>query len=146
MAKELIEKWSRPMLAPRTRGVDAEEQDKILAARQARQARLRQAEAADGRGGSGRGDGDEGEEGAPAPKPGDANFRYRVSVPQAASLDYVRRPESKFAITERKAGAPKEKAAEHKLTKKLKEIQKKAGQSGRASVASVEGRDVTIRH
>lgn len=40
MAKELIERWSRPILGPRAGGMDAEEQARILAARQARQARL----------------------------------------------------------------------------------------------------------
>ncbi len=41
MAKELIERWSRPILAPRAgAGIDSEEQQRILEARQARQQRL----------------------------------------------------------------------------------------------------------
>ena len=41
VAKDLIERWSRPILAPRAgAGLDAEEQQRILEARQQRQMRL----------------------------------------------------------------------------------------------------------
>ena len=47
VAKDLIERWSRPILAPRAgAGLDAEEQQRILEARQQRQMRLAAQQAA----------------------------------------------------------------------------------------------------
>lgn len=45
MAKELVDKWSRPLLARRAHTLDEGEAERILAARKARSARAEQSEA-----------------------------------------------------------------------------------------------------
>ena len=135
MARELVEKWSRPILAPRGAvGVAQSELDRILEARQQRQ-RAQMVE---------QGEGDDGEDGAAAVlRPGQPGYRFHASIPQAASLDYVKRPESKAVMVEKRAGA-KAGAGEHKLTKKLNNLGKRA--TSRATNVSVEGRNVTLQH
>ncbi|KAL4424116.1 hypothetical protein ABPG75_001417 [Micractinium tetrahymenae] len=144
LAKELVERWSRPILAPnRARNLDEEEQERILAARQARQARQAAQQTAQ-RGSQQDGEEDEGGR-RREPKFGEPGFRFHASIPQAAALDYVKAPTSKFAMPEAAKGGKKDKADEHKLSKKLKGMAK-GGRTGRAAVASVEGRNVTIQH
>lgn len=134
LAKDLVEKWSRPILAPRAAAVDQAELDRILEARQARQrAQKKQGVAANG-------DGDEGS--APALRPGQPGYRHHAVIPQAASLDYVKRPESKAVMVE-KRGTGKG-GGEHKITKRLKTLGKRA--NSRAANVSVEGRNVTLQH
>lgn len=143
LAKELVERWSRPILAPnRARDLDEEEQERILAARQARQARQAAQQAAQ-RGNQQEAEDEEGRR--REPKFGEPGFRFHASIPQAAALDYVKAPSSRFAMPEAGKGGKKDKADEHKLSKKLKTMAK-GGRAGRAAVASVEGRNVTIQH
>ncbi|KAL4438503.1 hypothetical protein ABPG77_000151 [Micractinium sp. CCAP 211/92] len=143
LAKELVERWSRPILAPnRARNLDEEEQARILAARQARQARQAAQQAAQ-RGSQQEGEEEEGRR--REPKFGEPGFRFHASIPQAAALDYVKAPSSRFAMPEAGKAGKKDKADDHKLSKKLKTMAK-GGRSGRAAVASVEGRNVTIQH
>lgn len=105
-------------------------------------------------------------------KPGDPGFRWHASVPEPASLDYVKRPEPKAYVPTSNHSQPREKpgeqafhsraaslldisplmssmhfhfAGEHKLSKKLKTMAKK-NQFGRAANVSVEGRNVTLQH
>jgi transcription factor SPN1 len=127
IAQELVERWSRPILAPRGPAVDEAEMDKILEARRQRE-RI---------GASAAGE-EEGADGT-VPRPGDPNYRRHARIPQAAALDYVKRPENKTVMVDKRGGA---KAAEHKLTKKLKGMGKKA--SMRAANVSVEGRNVSF--
>ncbi|KAL4853818.1 hypothetical protein ACK3TF_005298 [Chlorella vulgaris] len=142
LAKELVERWSRPILAPsRARELGAEEQERIQVARQQRKARQElQRGAAQGE------DLGEDEEGMRRrqPKMGEPGFRYHAAIPQAAALDYVKAPSSQFAMPEKKGPGGKGRD-EHKLTKKLKGMSK-GNKTGRAAVVSVEGRQVTLRH
>ena len=140
MARDLVEKWSRPILAPRGGAVDQAELDRILEARQQRQrASQQQAQEAGGAGA----DGDDPAGGAAALRPGMPGYRFHASLPQAASLDYVKRPESKVIMVEKRPGT-KAGAGEHKISKKLNAMGKKA--SSRAANVSVEGRNVTLQH
>ncbi|EFN50726.1 hypothetical protein CHLNCDRAFT_142536 [Chlorella variabilis] len=142
LAKELVERWSRPILAPsRVRDLDAEEQERILTARQQRQARTASQQAAAY--GEELNEDDEGMR-RRQPKSGEPGFRYHAAIPQAASLDYVKAPSSQFAMPEKKGPGGKGKD-EHKLSKKLKGMAK-GGRAGRAAVVSVEGRNVTVQH
>ena len=128
MARELVQKWSRPILAPRgVAAVDQSEQDRILEARQRRQQAQKQPS-------------DANEDGMPALRPGMPGYRLHATIPQAASLDYIRRPESKAVMVPKRGG----KASEHKITKKLKTLGKR--ESSRAANVSVQGRDVTLQH
>jgi transcription factor SPN1 len=134
MARDLVERWSRPILAPRGPAVDAEEMERILAARQQRERAQRAAEPAAGDEGDAAGDA------TAAPRPGQPGFRFHAAIPKAAALDYVRQPESKAAMVHRRGGGKG--GGEHKLTKKLAGLGKK--KSARASNVSVEGRNVTF--
>ena len=166
LAKELVARWARPILAPR-RSTDAldeqartthpsapvwctasiiifpclcpQEAERILQARQAKQQqqRARQRTSAV--------DADEEEPGVRPLRPGDPGFRWHAAIPQAASLDYVRRPQAQFSMPERKAGA-KGGEKEHRLTKKLAAISKAAKASGRAAQVSVEGALTGVGH
>jgi transcription factor SPN1 len=141
-ARELVERWSRPILAPHgdRAAADAEEEARILAARQARARGARGARAggADADGGEGGGGG------AAAPlAPGQPGYRLRAEVPAAAPLDFVRRPASKAAMAEKRPGGARAGGGEHRLVKKLKAGPAKGGQ--RAAHVSIEGRDVTFR-
>ena len=69
-------------------------------------------------------------------KPGDAGYRRHAAIPQAASLDYVKRPESKAVMSEKPGGG---KGSEHKLMKKLQTMGQRG--SSRAANVSVEGRN-----
>ncbi|PRW61505.1 IWS1-like protein [Chlorella sorokiniana] len=142
LAKDLVERWSRPILAPsRARELNEEERERILQARQQRQAKAA-AQAAQAR--MAEIDAEDDAAGRPRqPRFGEAGFRFHASIPQAAALDYVKAPSGKFAMPEAKKGGKK--GDEHKLTKKLKGMTKGA-RAGRAAVASVEGRNVTIQH
>lgn len=130
IARELVERWSRPILAPRGMPeVDEEEGQRILEARQRRQRALQE---------QAKGEGD-GEGAAKALRPGDPGFRFHAAIPQAASLDYVKRPESRATMVDKRSGG---KSSEHKLSKKLKTLGKVA--TKRAANVSVEGRNVTV--
>lgn len=149
LAKELVERWSRPILAPnRARDLGEDEQERILAARQARQQRQAAVEAAQ-RGSQPDEEEDEEEGGMRrrGPKFGEPGFRYHAFIPQAAALDYVKAPTSNYAMPEMGGGkgGKKDKDGDHKLAKKLK-VMAKGGRTGRAAIASVEGRNVTIQH
>jgi transcription factor SPN1 len=133
LARQLVERWSRPILAPRGgAAVEAEEMDRILAARQRRERAQRAAVPVAG---------DDADGDAPSPRPGQPGFRLHAAIPQAASLDYVRRPESKVAMLDKRAGGKG--AGEHKLTKKLNSMGKK-GSAFSKSAVSAEGRNVTF--
>ncbi|PSC74366.1 transcription elongation factor (TFIIS) family [Micractinium conductrix] len=144
LAKELVERWSRPILAPnRQRDLAEGEAERILAARQARQQRQAAQQAA-ARGSQPEEAEEEGQQ-RRGPRMGEAGFRYHAAIPQAAALDYVKAPTSQFGMPDSGKGGAKDKAAEHKLSKKLKTMSK-GGRAGRAAIASVEGRNVTIQH
>jgi transcription factor SPN1 len=140
-ARELVERWSRPILAPRgdRAAADAEEEARILAARQARARGARGARVGGGDADGGEGGGG----GAAAPlAPGQPGYRLRAEVPAAAPLDFVRRPASKAAMAEKRPGGARA-GGEHRLAKKLKAGPARGGQ--RAAHVSIEGRDVTFR-
>jgi transcription factor SPN1 len=137
MARELVEKWSRPILAPGGGTVDQAELDRILEARQQRQRAAQEKAAEDAA------DGEDGASGAAALRPGMPGYRFHAAIPQAASLDFVKRPESKVVMVEKRSGT-KAGAGEHKITKKLNAMGKK--KESRAANVSVEGRNVTIQH
>jgi transcription factor SPN1 len=131
-AQQLVEKWSRPILAPRRdRAREEEEEQRILKARQRReQAKRAAAPAVE----------EDPDNPAAGPRPGQPGFRYRAAVPEGASLDYVNRPASKVAsLSDGRGGG---KAGEHKLNKKLRLLGKKT--TSRAANVSVEGRNVTV--
>ncbi|KAL6784448.1 hypothetical protein ACKKBF_B01830 [Auxenochlorella protothecoides x Auxenochlorella symbiontica] len=135
LARGLVEKWSRPILVSRsTRGADTAEEQQILQSRQLRLAAKKP-----------QADKELDQNGRPVKlRPGDPGFRRHAAIPEAASLDYVKRPESMTVLpVGRNAG--REKPSEHKLSKKLKVMGKK-NQFGRAANVSVEGRNVTIQH
>lgn len=130
MARELVERWSRPILTPQGPSVDEVEMERILEARRLRQRNL---ESSAGQ------DLDEDEDIARQLRPGDPGYRRNARIPQAAALDYVKRPESRVVMpTSRVSG----KSSEHKLTKKLKKLGKKT--SLRAANVSVEGRNLGV--
>jgi transcription factor SPN1 len=134
MARELVEKWSRPILAPQGGTVDQAELDRILEARQQRQRAAQQQSQ----------EGAEGEDGnAAALRPGMPGYRFHAAIPQAASLDFVKRPQSKAVMVETRPGT-KSGAGEHKITKKLNAMGKK--KESRAANVSVDVRNFTIQH
>lgn len=135
LAKQLVEKWSRPILSSRMHSIDEEESKRILEARQARAAK------ASSHGGPSANVTEDAPDEATA-KPGQPGYRWHAAIPQAASLDYVKKPSSKVSgLPEKKAGG---KGPEHKLTKKLRTMKKAPG--GQAATVSIEGRNVTIQH
>ncbi|KAG7668607.1 hypothetical protein Ndes2526B_g03772 [Nannochloris sp. 'desiccata'] len=136
MARELVEKWSRPILAPRGGAVDQAELDRILEARQQRQRAAQEQSQDTGA------DGDDSGANPAALRPGMPGYRFHAAIPQAASLDFVKRPESKAVMVEKRAGMKA--GGEHKISKKLNAMGKKG--SSRAANVSVEGRNVTIQH
>lgn len=125
MAQDLVEKWSRPILAARQthKGEDAEEL-RILAARKARLASSKPevrgmslpcshdsspnlSVPVHGRRGARVQEQVEykAEEHEVALKPGEPGFRWHASIPRAATLDYVRRPEPKVAVADSRASS-----------------------------------------
>jgi len=133
-ARDLVERWSRPILAPQgAPAVDEEESQRILHARQQRQRDLQEKTSAEGVGA------DDADDETRVLRPGDDGFRFHATIPQAASLDYVRRPESKAAMVISRGGS---KGGEHKIKKKLETMGKKS--SRRATNVSVEGRNMNV--
>ena len=122
LARVLIEKWSRPILVPKhSVTTDSLEEQQIMAARQMRLAATRPTEAWPVL--PCRGDTQKtnpcsqakmlitillhclaqeqqiDQNGRPvALKPGDPGFRWHAAIPEPASLDYVKRPESKAYV------------------------------------------------
>lgn len=136
MAKELVEAWSRPILAQGRREMDAGEEQRILEARRLREARQKALAGSEPQQ-------ERDEEGQAVPlKKSDPGFRWHAAIPQAASLDYVRAPKSKATMPEQKRGGSRQ--GEHKLSKKLATLGK-GSKSARASQVSVEGRNVMVR-
>lgn len=134
IAQQLVESWSRPILAKRAAAVDDVELERILEARQKRQRAAQEHMTGDVEDQDGDGMGT-------SARPGQPGFRFHAAIPEAAALDYVKRPESKVVMVEKRQGI---KGSEHKLTKKLKTMGKNA--AGRAANVSVEGRNVTLQH
>ncbi|KAK9810543.1 hypothetical protein WJX72_012470 [[Myrmecia] bisecta] len=135
IAKELVEKWSRPIFeAQRERANPEELHARELEARRRRLAQQRQQAAG------------EAEAGADptqrrVARPGDANFRWHASIPQPARLDYVRRPDSQVQPAE---GSNARKPPKNdKMAKRLKTLGRK-GASVKAAKVSVEGRGLII--
>lgn len=130
VARELVDKWSRPILAPRRdKQIEEEEMQRILEARQARERAQRASNPVP----------DDGDLPTAQLRPGQAGFRYHAHIPQAASLDYVNKPVSKVASLDKKSSG---KNTEHRLTKKLRSMGKVS--SKRAADVKVEGRNVTL--
>ncbi|KDD74031.1 hypothetical protein H632_c1636p1 [Helicosporidium sp. ATCC 50920] len=135
MAQDLVEKWSRPILAHRSANkVDSVEETRMLAARRARLAAAAKKDDQDG----------EDDQQVVAAKPGEAGFRWHAAIPQAATLDYVKQPAAKVSVGDNRSSGSKDRS-EHKLSKKLKTMSK-GSQFGRAANVSVEGRNVTLQH
>lgn len=136
LAHGLVEKWSRPILASaRSSAHDEGELERMREARQQRQRAAREGKI------SKDADMDLDVMIPLNQQPGQPGFRYHAAVPEAAALDYVKRPESKVKMVEKRAGG---KAGEHKLTKKLKSMAKRS--TSQAANVSVEGRNVTLQH
>lgn len=136
LAHSLVERWSRPILASaRTSAHDETELERMRDARQQRQRAAREGKTSK--------DADIELDGMVPlnQQPGQPGFRYHATVPEAAALDYVKRPNSKVKMVEKRTGG---KVGEHKLTKKLKSMGKKS--MSQAANVSVEGRNVTLQH
>lgn len=69
--------------------------------------------------------------------------RWHARVPQAARLDYIRRPESDPTLAAQAALPKNARAAQPKLEKKLKVLKSKKN-TGRAANVSVEGRGLMM--
>lgn len=132
-ARGLVERWSRPLLAPQRMrdAVDEEEAQRIFEARKQRALLADKAE----RNEEAEEDGGQGA----ALRPGQPGYRFHAAIPQAASLDYIKAPESKVMMVDKKGSS---KGGDHKLTKKLNTMGKKV--SSRAANVSVEGRNVNF--
>lgn len=75
------------------------------------------------------------------PQPG---YRHHAAIPEAASLDYARRPESKVTQAAAKARSEKDLAGGAKI---MKELSKKrvVKQNLHTHKVSVEGRNLVMR-
>ncbi|KAL3156784.1 hypothetical protein ABBQ38_001055 [Trebouxia sp. C0009 RCD-2024] len=134
IARELVERWSRPIF-DQYREHDSEalkEQynEELAKARQRRQLKEAKAAAALTAGND--------DEQRKAPAPGDPDFRWHASIPERATLDYIKQPQSKIAADILPTG----KAAKSALMRKL--MKKKTAGAGRAAKVSVEGRGIML--
>lgn len=121
-ATELVQKWSRPIFEQYKQ--DQHNQDDYDQERRASAGAARKgSQAAD--------------EDADAAKKGET-IRWHARIPEAARLDYSKRPTSKARVDDK---GPKKDASKGKVFKKLKTLDRK-GKVERAAKVSVEGRNV----
>ncbi|EIE24200.1 hypothetical protein COCSUDRAFT_65792 [Coccomyxa subellipsoidea C-169] len=135
IAKELIERWSRPIFEQyRERHEDDEVRERELQMRQARAVRQKAQAATEA----------EQEAQTKTLKRGDPGFRWHASIPQPARLDYIKRPESKVNVDPASIRGGSSKATG--MAKKLKQLNAKkgGGGGGKASKMSIEGRGLLI--
>ncbi|BDA46112.1 Protein IWS1 homolog [Coccomyxa sp. Obi] len=134
IAKELIERWSRPIFEQyRERREDEELRERELQMRQARAARQKAQAAAH----------DEEEAQKRTLKRGDPGFRWHASIPQPARLDYLKRPESKISVDPATIRGGPSKATG--MAKKLKQLNAKKSNTGaKAAKMSIEGRGLLL--
>lgn len=78
-----------------------------------------------------------------APKPGDKDFRYHAAIPQAARLDYLKRPDNAIAMEPETLKSRATKLG--KVGKKIQTLNKKYTNAGsKAAKVSIEGRGLKI--
>mmetsp|Transcript_16222 Transcript_16222/g.50966 ORF Transcript_16222/g.50966 Transcript_16222/m.50966 type:complete len:465 (+) Transcript_16222:81-1475(+) len=133
MAKQLVEKWSRPIFELSTRYEDLRKMEetgevsrKIMKSKEEGPAESSYLE-----------DGSR----KKALKPGDKGWRWHAAVPQKTPMDYVQRPTSIITAEEmkdRRREGKSERAA--KLGRKLADIKKAKNATRQAEKLSVEGR------
>ena len=76
-------------------------------------------------------------------KPGDKGFRYHASIPQAARLDYLKRPDNAVAMDPETLKSRATKLG--KVGKKIQTLNKKYTNAGsKAAKVSIEGRGLKI--
>ncbi|KAK9811084.1 hypothetical protein WJX73_001426 [Symbiochloris irregularis] len=142
LAKSLVEAWARPIFFDPDRDTSRETRARQVQVEEARRAG-KAAERA--RAGNASQDGEEEEEGAPSQqgglRPGDPGFRWRASVPQAARMDYTKRPESLVVMD----GGTGRKARNDKMGKHLEKLSRK-GRTGvvRKTQVSIQGRGLAM--
>ena len=72
-------------------------------------------------------------------KPGDKGFRYHASIPQAARLDYLKRPDNAVSVDPETLKSRANKLG--KVGKKIQTLNKKYTNAGsKAAKVSIEGR------
>jgi len=134
MAKELVERWSRPIFLLESKHAHAATEERVRQAPPQVEARARATvdEQLD-------------EDGNPVqkkgPAPGERGWRWHASIPQTSKLDYKVRPEPKFS-KEAMSQKSDTKSKHDKLDRKIKGMQvgnKRSGADGPVKV-SVEGR------
>ena len=76
-------------------------------------------------------------------KPGDKGFRYHASIPQAARLDYLKRPDNAVAVDPESLKSRANKLG--KVGKKIQTLNKKYTNAGsKAAKVSIEGRGLKM--
>lgn len=136
MARELVQRWSRPIFeAYRNERVREEEatdrEADELRAQLLKKKRQRSTE----------------EPGEDRPlKPGDPGFRFSAVVPERAKLDYKRAPVSAVAqdASAGQRGGKAPATQSDRMMRKLDNISKQRKQSGKAAKVSVEGRGLVV--
>lgn len=155
LAKQLIDKWSRPMLASKSGVLGEEEERKMLEGRRARNEaqkkvmqasqdaveREREREEMEAGGGGG------GRRGGLATSAMVKQVKRHTAIPQRVGMDYIKKPETRVAYNADKGGSGGGRSGgggEHKLTKKLRTLSKKT--TRQAANVSVEGRNVNVQN
>lgn len=135
IAKELVEKWSRPIFR-REEDVeirmkrDEERLRQYAAARRMQQQAEKEKQAV--------------QEQKPS-KPNEPGFRWHAAIPQASKLDYVKAPEGISDYQEGQLGAGAKQPS--RFAKKMREISRKnKNTTARAAKPSVEGRGLVMFH
>ena len=76
-------------------------------------------------------------------KPGDKGFRYHASIPQAARLDYLKRPDNAISVDPETLKPRATKLG--KVGKKIQTLNKRYTNAGsKAAKVSIEGRGLKI--
>ncbi|KAG0611155.1 hypothetical protein M758_7G120000 [Ceratodon purpureus] len=137
LARDLVDKWSRPLFQKSTRYEDLRTYDE----ERPQPRRMATKKAPVKRANVDRGDDLDMLQGSKELKRGDPGYRQHASRPEALPLDFVRRPESKVDPQEMQNRARQQRQDEKrlKMNKKLQQL-KTAKKSMQASKISVEGR------
>ncbi len=76
-------------------------------------------------------------------KPGDKGFRYHAAIPQAARLDYLKRPDNAVSVDPESLKSRANKLG--KVGKKIQTLNKKYTNAGsKAAKVSIQGRDLKL--
>jgi transcription factor SPN1 len=152
LAKQLIDKWSRPMLASKSGVLGEEEERKMLEGRRARNEAQKKVVQASQNAAEREREREEMKAGAAAAggrRGGLATaamvkqVKRHTAIPQRVGMDYIKKPETRVAYNADKGGG-RTGGGEHKLTKKLRTLGKKT--TRQAANVSVEGRNVNVQN